>query len=138
MEQALLCTEHALLLGFVFPPIIPLACVVIWIRLCVVHTVTTRYGVPRTRTCEPPRGYLIVSLILGTCLIMWLFATDPHLDSAAHWIALIGAPVSICVGLLLSQCKKAPCLHGSQPTSEEAAVPEEAPPSTGQAPDGDE
>lgn len=91
--------EHVFVLSIVYPAIMPLSLIALYLHLCVFHASAHYLKVPTVNHIRPSMRYLYLSFILGCSLVMWFYGTDDSVDSTVSLIVLIGTVIVAIAGL---------------------------------------
>jgi len=83
--------EYGLLLGFIYPTLLPFSCIALYLHAAAFHFAAKR-GVLLKNDTKPSTVYLWASLLLGMGFIMWFYGSC---NLGGKWVVYIGIPVSV-------------------------------------------
>merc|ERR1711871_723859 len=90
--------EYGLVLGFLYPSILPLATLAILKNLILCHHATFIQQFPICREVGFGSAYLWICMAWGITWLIWLYYTN---DWEGKWMVVFGTPASMVVGMLL-------------------------------------
>lgn len=97
--EVILNLQMAIILGAVFPILLPLGAASIMLTLFVFNTCTNRFRCAfNDQNLLPRLGLLWVSVILGMSLCIWFFYENDTLSDSSRYIVLVGLPCSVLCG----------------------------------------